>query len=196
MKLLPVRVIGPRETGGRLGKSHAGITNTTSAESELSPFLLGPCKLWGEHVSNTMENAWQYSKVYEGYVDKDGDPSRKWEKWSQEGWRNLKAVRYPMGKGAKPLYSYWDGKKFDYISARLHIYIPLYAKLARRTVAFKKLRKQYESRAQLILWDWDGYDHLEFGRSLAEVAFDPRKKMGHAFVLAMLLENHPLITNL
>ena len=138
-----------------------------------------------------MENAWQYSKVYKGYEDID-----KWLSWAREGWNNKRAVRYPMGRGAKPLYSYWDGKRFDYISARLYIYIPLYARLVKRTDAFRELKKRYKAGEQITLWDFDGYDHVKLGKTLTQVVFDPHKKMGHAFVLAMLLEKHPLIMNI
>lgn len=31
--------------------------------------------------------------------------------------------------GAKPEYSYWDGKKYGYVAARKRIYAPLYASL-------------------------------------------------------------------
>lgn len=48
----------------------------------------------------------------------------------------------------------------------------------------------------LVLWDFDGYDHQALGISLAEVIEDPRRKMGHAFVLAMLLEGHPQVAGL
>jgi hypothetical protein len=40
------------------------------------------------------------------------------------------------------------------------------------------------------LRDWDGYDHLALGCSIAAVAGNPRRKMGHAFVLWALLTGH------
>jgi len=34
-----------------------------------------------------------------------------------------------MGRGVKPLYSLWDGKKLGYIEARIAIYDPLYIEM-------------------------------------------------------------------
>lgn len=186
----PVRVLGPRDP------KEKNVINTTSNSpetKEFSPFYLGPCKVLNHFLAIRMENAWQYSKVYKCHVDKKGNPSKEWYEWAYKGWDDPKAHRYPMGKGAKPLYSYWDGKKLDYIAARLHIYIPLYAKLVKHTDSFKKLKKRYKAGEQITLWDFDGYDHIKKGYTLTDVVFDPHRKMGHAFVLAMLLEKHPLV---
>ena len=40
----------------------------------------------------------------------------------------------------------------------------------------------------LYLWDFDGYNHKELGLTYDEVINNPDRKMGHAFVLGMLLE--------
>jgi len=43
--------------------------NTTSSAGwsrDLSPFIIGPCDLYGGHVFQNMENGWQFSKVYRG----------------------------------------------------------------------------------------------------------------------------------
>ena len=42
----------------------------------------------------------------------------------------------------------------------------------------------------LYLWDFDGYDHKMLNLTFDQVINDPDKKMGHAFVIAMLLEGH------
>lgn len=47
-----------------------------------------------------------------------------WYEWSQNGFNNLNAVRFPKGKGAKPLFSLWHGEKLNYIEARKKIYAP------------------------------------------------------------------------
>lgn len=93
-----------------------------------------------------------------------------------------------MGKEAKPLYSYWDGQTYTYTEARSKIYIPLYAEAVKKTSAFAQLKKLYETGEDLYLWDFDGYNHKALGLSFDEVINDPNRKMGHAFVLAMLLE--------
>jgi hypothetical protein len=57
----------------------AVVINTTSRSSGwsigLSPFLLGPVKLYGDYVSQNVENAWQYSKVYCQFTDENNEPS-------------------------------------------------------------------------------------------------------------------------
>lgn len=187
MKIKPVRVLGPRDP------KEKNVIMTTSKYSELSPFVLGPSKLWHGHESLTMENAWQYCKVYKEHLDENRNPSAEWFDWAHAGWANHRAVRYPMGKGARPEYSYWNSEKLTYVQARLKIYIPLYAKLVRVTDTYKKIKARYRAGEQITLWDYDGYDYLKLKRSLTDVIFDPTRKMGHAFVIAMLLEKHPIV---
>jgi hypothetical protein len=93
-----------------------------------------------------------------------------------------------MGKGASPEYSFWEGERFGYVQARAKIYIPLYAKAVAKTEAFKKLQEMYKTQDEIWLWDFDGYDRRKFGMSLIDALTDPTKKMGHAFVLAMMLK--------
>jgi hypothetical protein len=40
----------------------------------------------------------------------------------------------------------------------------------------------------LIIRDYDAYDHRALGYSWDDVMNDPNRKMGHGFVLAMMLE--------
>lgn len=61
--------------------------------------------------------------------------------------------------------------------------------------AFKKLAKIYAKTDRLYLWDFDGYDHVSMGRTLQQVIDDPNKKMGHGFVLLMLLRGERLWEN-
>ena len=61
----------------------------------LSPFHLGPCQLYSSYVSQKMENAWQYLKVYAKYADTNGPNAAYWA-WAQDGWANARArVRSP-----------------------------------------------------------------------------------------------------
>jgi len=167
------------------------IIDTTSSSSqfrELSPFVLSapPAKIF--------ENLWQFSKVYPSQVYANGEPTPEWEEWRRQGWNDIKPHRYPMGKGAIPLYSYWQGKHLGYIDARKQIYIPEYAKNVIRTHSFKLLQEQYRlcqiQGRSLILLDYDAYDHRKLGMSLNDVVNNPERKMGHAFVLLMLLEGY------
>lgn len=165
--------------------------NTTSRAKGwsrgLSPFLLGPCPLYDGYVSRNMENGWQFSKVYKDFADEDGNPTPEYFEWAQEGWNNPKAVRYPMGKGKKPLYTWWDGEKLDYPTARKKVYIPLYANAVMKSEAFSILKSMYDRGEDLLLRDFDGYDYVAEGMTIREVMADTSRKMGHAFVLAMLL---------
>lgn len=185
-----VRIVGPRErAAAEAGRVPVIWTVSKSArdwQSQLSPFSLGPVPVYaGEHAA-CMENAWQYAKVYSSHADSAGNPTAEYWRWARDGWARP-AVRYPMGKGAKPLYLLWDGERLDYISARARVYWPLYRDAVRKTPGFAHLKALHE-KGTLALFDFDGYDHEAIGMSLADVTQDPIRKMGHAFVLkAMLL---------
>lgn len=189
----PVHVIGFREMKNAEGKV---IINTTSRSTNwsngLSPFNLGPVELYGGHVAKNVENAWQFCKVYTEHATKEGEPTQDYYDWAKKGWNDTYAHRYPMGKGKIPLYSYWDGHKLTYIEARRAIYAPVYAKAVVNTTAFEQLLDLYEGEQAFALLDFDGYDYLALGMSLRDVLYEEKKKMGHAFVLAMLLENKAL----
>lgn len=187
-----IRIVGPKD---RDYDRHL-VVNTTSRSPEawsrgLSPFHLGPVQLYegaGLREAKNVENAWQYAKVYEHHVDGDGNPTQAYFDWARDGWASRRAVRYPMGKGAIPEYSWWAGEKLGYIDARKKIYVPLYTRAVINTRTFEKLRDLYEKRGEIWLWDFDGYDHVKLGMSLKDVLNEPAKKMGHAFVLAMIFE--------
>ncbi len=161
------------------------IIDTTSSSGhyrELSPFILPapPAKRF--------ENLWQFSKVYPSQVYTSGEPTTEWDRWRQQGWNDSQAHRYPMGKGAIPLYSFWEGKHLDYIRARKVIYAPEYAKNVERTESFRRLSSIYSSGIGIALLDYDAYDHQALGMTLIDVINNPNRKMGHAFVLIMMLE--------
>ena len=169
--------------------SHMGIYR------DLSPFILTvPCnlgdakgKLFGSII---FENLWQYSKVYHEHFNATEDkilPAWYW--WRDAGWASQKANRYPMGKGRKPLFSYWDGERLNYIEARKKIYAPIYARQVVITDSYAQLAGLYSECGELTLRDYDAYDHIAMGMSLVNVINNPDRKMGHAFVLAMLLED-------
>jgi hypothetical protein len=183
-----IYVIGPYDKAPQ----GALIINTTSRSDtwsrHLSPFFLGPVDLYDGYVSQNVENAWQFSKVYEYYTDANGNPDERYFNWAKDGWADKRAHRYPMGKGVIPLYSYWDGEKLTYVEARKKIYIPLYSQAVKKTTAFAQLKKMHEEGQDLYLWDFDGYNHKTCSLSYDQVINDPKKKMGHAFVIAMLLE--------
>ena len=166
-------------------------------EKGLSPFVLGPCPLYGGRISQNMENAWQFSKVYKKHLDGDKITDEYW-KWAEDGWDDTWAHRYPMGKGAIPEFSLWyDGdsneERLGYVEARKKIYIPLYRDAVLKTFAFKTLKQKYDAykkmNKDLYLVDFDAYMHKKLDMSYDDVVNNEKRKMGHAFVLAMMLED-------
>ncbi len=183
----------------------AVVVNTTSRSAvewqrELSPFNLGPIEMslylaypQIPRFARRFENAWQYSKVYKCHLDADGTLNETYFKWVTEGFNAFDARRYPMGRGTKPEYSLWvdpktlEVQKLDYIAARIKIYVPLYAKSVSRTYGFAQLQALVSETVPktVYLRDFDGYDAK--GKSFEEIIKDPKRKMGHAFVLAQML---------
>ncbi len=176
--------------------------NTTSRSDNwskgLSPFHLGPVDLYDGLVSFNVENAWQYSKVYYNHVDTNDNPAPEYFEWAKKGWGRTVADRYPMGKGNKPLYSWWDGKKYSYIEARQKIYIPLYSKAVKDTFAFKKLKELYvdcyfNQIEILYLIDFDAHNlpgDYDNEYKFEKLWTNPEIKVGHAYVLAMMLNDY------
>jgi hypothetical protein len=177
---------------GPKNKSPIGVEviNTTSRSVNwsrgLSPFLLGPCELYNGYVASNVENAWQFCKVYQEHIQ-DGNPTEKYFDWALEGWSNPQAIRYPMGKGRKPLYSLWNNQKLSYIEARKKIYVPIYGKAVVQSEAYAILRELYKKNGEVHLWDFDGYDYIGLNLTFKDVINDPTRPMGHAFVIANLL---------
>jgi hypothetical protein len=187
--------------GDRFKKGSYTVVSTVAKHSDLSPFKIGPCRLYtddvGSYRSLNMENGWQYSKVYEEHWDADnGMPTPDYWIWAMDGWNNPKAVRYPMGKGRKPVGSWWRNKLLDYVTARKTIYAPLYIEAVAKTKAWKHLKANFENHENIVLLDYDAYDHHSKGMTLTEVLNNPDRKMGHAFVLAMMLTKDPAIKQL
>ncbi len=185
-----IHVLGPKEP--KHPDAIMTVSRSTNWSKGLSPFFLGPIECYDNLFSYNMENAWQYSKVYEDQVGVDGNPNNDYFIFRATGWNNPMAVRYPKGKGVKPSYSYWKfGDKYEkltYVEARNRIYLPLYAKAVVNTEAYKILVDLYKQKGELWLWDFDGYDHRKIGYTYRQVFNDPNRKAGHAFVLAALLE--------
>lgn len=161
------------------------IVDTTSSSGDfrdLSPFILpAPPAL-------RFENLWQFSKVYKHHWDENlSTPNDDWYKWRDKGYNDLRAHRYPMGKGRVPVCSWWEGRALGYIEARKLIYVPEYAKNVVKTDSFSRLVDLYVEKKDIVLLDYDAYDHEARGMTLVDVINDPDHKMGHAFVLIMIL---------
>lgn len=176
------------------------VVNTTSRSVNwskgLSPFFLGPVDLYNGLESKNVENGWQFSKVYADMVDEQENPTQDYWMWATGGWADSFAHRYPKGRGARPLFSFWAGEKLKYIEARKKIYIPLYANAVQKSDAYHELQLKAATASDVYLVDFDAYDHRSLGMSYDDVINCEDRKMGHAFVLAMLLEgNKNVCTN-
>ncbi len=196
---MPVKVVNYRT---RLPEG-AIVVNTTSHaavdwQRDLSPFNLGPVELtlWKTlpvpRYAKNLENAWQFSKVYRSHLADDGSVSPRYYTWAQQGFEDDTPRRFPMGKGAKPEFSLYvdpetgEVEHLGYIEARKKIYVPLYAKHVIRTRGYAELKKLVNSTTQTVyLRDFDGYDAKD--KTFFEILNDPTRKMGHAFVLAQLI---------
>lgn len=192
-----VTVVSMQEANRRLTAGQRAV-NTTSHGKEtahlFSPFMLGPVPLYEGQEALNMENAWQYAKVYASLLETDGTPGAKYYAWARAGWASPKANRYPMGKGKRPLYSLWEGEMLSYVAARKRIYFPLYRDAVLKSGGYAWLNERASQCDELLLIDFDGYRHRDLGMSLADVFNSERHRMGHAFVLAAMLEYGPLVT--
>lgn len=163
------------------------IDVTSRADSPLSPFFLGP-GVASDLTFQNFENLWQYHKVYRhlGHVGEDGLPTTAWTTWLRTGAASEAAHRYPAGRSARPVYSYWKRKCLSYTVARKLIYVPGYSRLAWRTPYFQELLARYQKGARLLLRDFDAY--YTPTNDWQRMVDDPHRKFGHGFVVAMMLE--------
>jgi hypothetical protein len=69
--------------------------------------------------------------------------------------------------------------------------VRLYARSVVKSDAFKKLKDVWsfcqEQDLNLVLLDFDAYDHRKRGLSWKDVIYQENRKFGHGFVLAFLL---------
>lgn len=167
--------------------------DTTSHGSfkDLSPFYLGPIDLPSGERCLKFENFWQYSKVYKQHTEQAGNPSPQYWAWRNQGFNSLKAARYPMGKGARPEYSLCPTgaqQKLGYIPARKTLYVPYFADLVRKTQSYAKIYNWFHSeKRDILLRDFDGYDHKSLGMTFKDVVNNPKHNMGHAFVIMAMI---------
>jgi hypothetical protein len=160
------------------------IDTTSRSKSVFSPFLSG-CR--APLKANCMENAWQYSKVYPQHND-GGKPNKEWSLWHYEGLNKTWADRYPAGKGAVPLYTWYNNQQLSYVEARKALYVPLYRDMIANNKAAQyaigKIIKQLETK-DVYLKDFDGYNDPD--KTFDEIINDSKKKMGHAFILREII---------
>ena len=210
-----IRVVGKRGKGSfesQLDEAAKGlefeVIDCTSGSPDammregLSPFYLGPVECYDGIKAKVFELAWQCAKVYPWCMGSDRLPDSRYFAWRDGQWAREKdledtmSMRYPVGKTnvGKCQYAWWkvDGefRKLGYVAARKHIYMPLYAKTVVKTAAYKRLVEMRDSGKNIMLVDFDGYNihHPRYNFTYNDAVHCPILKMGHGFVLAMLLE--------
>ena len=209
-----IRVVGKRGKGSfesqlddaAKGKEFVKIDCTSGnpdpvMREGLSPFYLGPVECYDGLVSQTFERAWQCAKVYPWTRGADGNPNANYfawrdEMWAMKGFEDKMSIRFPVGREnvRKCCYVWWkvDGefRKLGYIDGRKYIYLPLYAKTVVKKEAYRRLVELHGSGKNLMLIDFDGYNihHPKYNFTYNDAIHCPLLKMGHGFILAMLLE--------
>lgn len=173
--------------------------NTTSKSSVawqkgLSPFFLTvdgvPLRPGGDVLDGVLlENVWQGLKVYAEDADKDGNPTGAYWTFRERVFRCKTPLRFPKGRGAKPLYALplrGEGR-LRYVESRIKTYVPLYEAAVTASPAFKQLQDVVKEKGTVWLFDFDGNACLQQGKSLEWMLYNTKRKMGHGFVLAGLL---------
>ena len=180
---------------------------------DLSPLYIGPVVSSDGIVALTFENLWQYGKVYPliydenkkivSGVDEFGNPSEEFYKWRKRFYelKKEKGTRHPSFpskiRHRDCLYMVHFDKegnleKLDYVTSRKKIYIPEYAKLIVNTDSFKYLKQLYENGSKIALCDFDAWNYygpnLDQDTTIIDVVNDPTFKVGHGYVIKMLLQ--------
>lgn len=137
--------------------------------SEISPMHLRIPLEYPKEESIIFENFWQYSKVYPqlGHLE-NGMVTSEWYEWRMRGFQSPKGIRTPpevkklkekYRKGQietwKPAFSFYQGKEYDYITARKELYVPIYYRLLIESPVFAALKGEFEASGKILLMDVD-----------------------------------------
>lgn len=166
-------------------------------KEDLSPLLIGPVTDKDGRKCLIFENFWQarcYTKA--GHV-KDGQVTKEWEKFCDKQFKMEKGKRRPFAKAlgyGAPDFAIYNGKKYDYITSRKEIYVPIYAELVKNTDAIKEMKKMLESGENIMILDGDGPPKSLYpeGLEMTQKVWDgmiknPQFPFGHGYVVAGLL---------
>lgn len=180
--------------------------------SEISPLYIGPVTSSDGIIAETFEDLWQYGKVYPKIydenkkivlgIDSDGNPTEEFYKWRKRFYtlKKVKGDRHPAfpssirHQDCEYMVYFEDGRlcKLDYITSRKKVYIPEYAKLIVNTDSFKELKKLYDEGKKIALVDFDAWNYygvnLEENTTMKEMVNNPKFKVGHGYVIKMLLQ--------
>ncbi len=181
--------------------------------SEISPLYIGPVVSSDGLLAKTFENLWQYGKVYPKIydanrkivlgVDEDDNPTPEFYEWRKRFYQlnRKKGDRHPAlpssirHRDCKYMVYFNENKeleKLDYVTSRKKIYIPEYAKLIVNTDSFKEIKKLYEKGEKIALCDFDAWNYygpnLDQDTTIVDVVNNPSYKVGHGYVIKMLLQ--------
>lgn len=159
----------------------------TDEWKNLSPFMSRPITTVDGLVASNLENMWQFSKVYPQHVDEHDNIRDEFYEWRANGFKDTYAHRYPMGKGAKPLFLLWGDERLDYVAARKKVYFPKYEESVKDTEIFKKLQDLYNSGVNIAIRDFDVYRIDQSQLSINDILNNTDRKAGHGFVLYKML---------
>ena len=179
---------------------------------DFSPFYLGPVTASDGLVANNFEAFWQYGKVYPLVydahkvpvpgVDEKGDPTPAFWDWRRRFYTTAdpKSARHPefpkpiRHKDCLYMVYFEDGRlqKLDYVSSRKKVYIPEYAKMVVKTPSFLKLKELVDAGEKIGLADFDCWNYygkdLDQNVSIKAIVDNPAYKVGHSYVIKMLLQ--------
>ncbi len=166
-------------------------SNSKTDGKWFSPFFLGPMPLYDGYVARSIENGYQFCKVYTEYADFENNPTPEYWEWAQKGWNNPKPIKYPLGAWVPHLYHLWKGRRLNRLEAQNEIFVPAYVDLVSKTPTFTKLKALYErTNKNIVLVDYEGFDHRFLGLNWGDVLNHPHYPIGQGFVLCMLLEGY------
>lgn len=136
-------------------------------------------ELYGHKIWN-VENGWQYSRKWPGQ-----DSFPEWDQWRRAGYENKQGIRYPVGKGAIPEFSYITPQlgKMNWIESRKKIYLPLYFQKLQRFCwpEIEMLIEVIEKEPVVWIWDFDVYD--EHKGSFDYILNSEKASLGHGFLV-------------
>ncbi len=165
-------------------------SNSQSFAKWLSPFYVGPCELYDGYIAHSVENGYQFSKLYFQHADTNGYPTNAYFEWAIKGWNTKHPIKFPMGAWNKPLHYWWNGRILNRVEAKRLIFAHLYKEAVVKISEYKELQDIYYANKDknIILLDYEGFDHRFLDLSYDQVLDHPDFSIGQCFILCMLLE--------
>ncbi len=168
------------------------VINVTSRSTDggeiFSPFRLGGVRSLNGYAKN-VENYWQFSKVYPEHLDSNGNIKSEYFTWRDNGFKDSYAHRYPMGKGAIPLFHLNGTDRLEYQDAKKKIYGEIYLNAVRadkKCLSFLKheIQNAIDGKYNLAFKDfdvsidiWNRYDNID------DIIYS-NNKTGHGYFVA------------